>query len=393
MPSSTSSKSSIPRILAGFSRSTPIVVVALLFATGVLAGQSRATGHVVRVTAGDTLPLPGIAVVLHQVGQLAQGPIDTVLASRRGRFAFHFAADTTAAYLLSARYGGIEYFSSPIASSPGRPDTTILVVVADTSSAAPILLRQRTIVISHADETGTRTVLDWFVLTNAGDLTRVSPDTLHPSWGAPLPPDAQSVELANSRLSQFSLEALTFRRDSVLILAPLSPGDKELMLQYRIPGSLRTFVIPAAGVTDSVFVLLEGGKGSVVSNGFASRDLQTIEGRAFQRWAGMRRGTDPIRVSLSAPLFSTGQLLGLLATLAALGFVGLGIRLARRRVVTSPASPGQSPHWLADAAARLDDRYAGAEAITSPEEWSRYLAERARLTAELERALAVSRRS
>ncbi len=345
------------------------------------------------MTAGDTLPLPGIAVVLHQVGQSAQGPVDTVLADRQGRFAFHFAADTTAAYLLSARYGGIEYFSTPIASSPGRPDTTILVVVADTSSAAPVVLRQRTIVISYADESGTRTVLDWFVLSNAGDLTRVSPDTLHPSWGAPLPPEAQSVELANSRLSQFSLEALTFRRDSVLILAPLSPGDKELMLQYRIPGSLRSFVVPSAGVTDSVFVLLEGGKGAVVSTGFASRDVRTIEDRTFQRWAGVLRGTDPIRVSLSAPLFSTGQLLGLLATLAALGFVTLGIRLARRLVAAPPASAGPSPYWLADAAARLDVRYAGAEATTSPEEWSRYLAERARLKAELERALAVSRRS
>jgi hypothetical protein len=379
--------------LAGFSRSARIVGVVLLSAADALAGQSRATGHVVRVTAGDTIPLPGIAVVLHQVGQSAQGPMDTVLADRRGRFAFRFAADTTAAYLLSARYGGIEYFSSPIASSPGRPDTTILVVVADTSSAAPVVLRQRTIVISYADESGTRTVLDWFVLSNAGNLTRVSPDTLHPSWGAPLPPEAQSVELANSRLSQFSLEALAFRRDSVLILAPLSPGDKELMLQYRIPGSLRSFVIPPAGVTDSVFVLLEGGKGAVVSNGFASRDMRTIENRTFQRWAGVVRGTDPIRVSLSAPPFSTGQLLGLLATLAALGFVTLGIRLARRLVAAPLASAGPSPDWLADAAARLDVRYAGAEAITSPEEWSRYLAERARLKAELERALAVGRHS
>jgi hypothetical protein len=140
-----------------------------------------------------------------------------------------------------------------------------------------------------------------------------------------------------------------------------------------------------------VFVLIEGGKGSLESTGFTSRESQTIEGRVFQRWAGTAPGPGDILVSLSAPLLSTGQILGLLAGLAALGFVALGARLARRRSVAS-APATLSPLGLADAAARLDATYAGCQATTPPDEWNRYLEERARLKTELERAIAAGRR-
>lgn len=357
-----------------------------------LAGQSFATGQVVRLVGGNPIPIPGIAVVLHRVGGRSQGPLDTVRAGRGGRFEFRFSADTGAAYLLSARHNGVEYFTAPLATNPARPDTGIMVIVADTSSNAPVVLRQRTLLISEPDETGTRAVIDWFVLTNPGDLTRVAPDTLHPSWGSPLPSEAQNVELADSRLSQFAPEALTIRRDSVWIVAPISPGDKELMLQYRIPGRLRKFNIPAAGATDSVFVLLEGKNSSVPTRGFTSVDSQSIEGRVFQRWAGTVPSGGDIQVSLPAPPFTSPRLLALLAGLAAVTFVWFGARVVRRRMPAPLRPTADSPERLADAAARLDARFEGREATTPPEEWSRYLAERARLKAELVHALAASRR-
>ena len=88
-------------------------------------------------------------------------------------------------------------------------------------------------------------------------------------------------------MSQFSAEALVFRRDSVLIFAPLSPGDKELMLQYRIPGTLKQFVVPAERVSDSVFVMMEERRGRVLTAGFVVADSQMLDGRAFKRWESM----------------------------------------------------------------------------------------------------------
>lgn len=368
-----------------------VIAAALLALTPVAAGaQSLVAGRVMRISGTDTVPVPRLPVVLHRVGQRAQGPIDTVVAGPAGRFSFRFAGDTSSAYLLSARYGGIEYFSQPVATNPSRPDTAVIVIVADTSSTAPVLIRQRTLLVSAPDESGTRTVLDWFVLSNPGQLTRVSPDTSRASWSAPLPPEAQAVELADNRMSQFSPEALAFRGDSVLIFAPLSPGDKELMLQYRIPGTLRRFVVPADRVSDSVFVMVEERGARVASGGFAAADSQMLDGRPFQRWAGTHRAAGDLEITLPTALLSSRQLLAVLVGTAGVVFALLAWFVARRRkaAVPSAAPAGPDPAFLADAIARLDARYQGRETDTPADEWTRYQAERARLLGLLSSALA-----
>lgn len=360
-----------------------------LLAAVPLSGQarSRVAGHIARVTGRDTVPVGGVAVVLHRVGRDSQGPVDTVVADRNGRFRFRFVPDSSAAYLLSARYGGIEYFSQPVATNAATPDTGVTVFVADTSSTAPVSVRQRTLLIGAPDAEGSRTVLDWFVLSNAGTLTRIAPDTLHASWGTAIPSDAQNVELADSRLSQFAPDALVFRRDSVLVFAPVSPGDKELMLQYRIPGTVGQFTLPPLAVRDSVFILLEEAAGRVGSPGFAPADSQVIEGRSFHRWAGAPSGVEALDILLPVPWLSTGQTLWLMVGGAGLLFAGFGWLLLRHRGSSRSEAP-LYPMTFIDAAARLDSQYLGKEADTPPEEWASYLAERARLKESLQRALA-----
>lgn len=332
---------------------------------------------------GDTLPVRRVPVVLHQIGRAAQGPLDTTTTDSQGRFAFSFRGDTTAAYLLSVRYDGIQYFSSAIASHPNRPDTAVAILVADTSSSAPVAAHERTLLISRADESGTRTVVDWLVLQNRGERTRVSPDSLRPSWGAPLPPEAQNVELADAVTSQFSAEALEFRRDSVVLFAPLSPGRKELILQYRIPATLRRFSVPLSEGMDSAFVLLEEPRARVIAPTWEVVDSQRIEGRAFRRWAGSAANVASLEIAFPAPPVSARVTLLLLVGAAACGFALLAVLGLRRRAAVNP-----NPLYLADAIARLDAAQLERGSAASPEEQQRYLAERARLKAELSKALA-----
>jgi hypothetical protein len=371
-----------------------IAIALLVVAPAALAGQSRVAGRVVRVVARDTVPVADLPVVLHRVGARIQGPVDTVRAGPAGRFTFRFTADTSATYLLSARYGGIEYFSQPVATNPARPDTAVVVIVADTSSTAPVLVRQRTLLISRPDESGTRTVLDWFVLGNPGEETRVAPDTVRPAWGTPLPPEAQNVELADNRMSQFSPDALVFRGDSALIFAPLSPGDKELMLEYHIPGTLRRFLVPSDRIADSVFVLMEEPSGRVATPGFLRTDTQMLDGRAFRRWAGPLAQSADIDIVLSSPRLSQGQLLVVMVTTAGAAFALLAWVVVRRQRGGSPdpRSLTPDPAFLTDQIARLDERLQGREADTPAGEWLAYRTDRARLLAELERALATRRR-
>jgi len=373
--------------LAGFSpRLLASLGTALCCATA-LSAQSRTAGRVVRVAGGDTLGVGRVPVVLHQVGLSAQGPIDTVQADAAGRFRFGFRADSTASYLLSVRYDGIEYFSSPVASNPATPDSAVVIVVADTSSSAPVTTRERTLLISRPDASGSRAVVDWFVLQNAGERTRVAPDSLRPSWSAPLPGDAQNVELADIRLSQFSPEAIEFRRDSAAIFAPLSPGQKELILQYHIPGSLRRFSVPTAAGTDSVFIMLEEPAARVLVPPLAKADSQRLDGRLFRRWAGAMGTAASIEVVFPAAPLSPQVALLLLVGLAGLGFAILALLVARRRAVAPPAHPVH----LADAIARLDLAQLERGDQLSSEERAAYAAERARLKDALSRALAGAR--
>ena len=348
-----------------------------------LAAPSRTAGRVIRITSGDTLPVARVPVVLHRIGRAAQGPVDTTSTDRAGRFAFRFRGDSGAAYLLSVRYDGIQYFSSAIASDPEHPDTAVTILVADTSSSAPVTAHERTLLVSRADETGTRTVVDWLVLQNTGERTRVSPDSLRPSWGGPLPPEAQNVELADATISQFSAEALEFRRDSVRLFAPLSPGRKELVLQYRIPGTLGRFSVPLPAGLDSAFVLLEDPRARMLVPPWTAVDSQRIEGRVFRRWTGSTASVASLEIEFPAPPVSTRLMLPLLVGATAGGFALLALLTLRRRAPSTP-----NPLYLADAIARLDAAQLERGAASSPEETARYLAERARLKAELSKALA-----
>ena len=60
------------------------------------AAQARAGGVVVRAEGPDSVPVPGVRVVLHRVGQMEQGPVDSTPADARGRFRFRFRADSGA---------------------------------------------------------------------------------------------------------------------------------------------------------------------------------------------------------------------------------------------------------------------------------------------------------
>jgi hypothetical protein len=343
---------------------------------------------VVRPSGGDTIPVGPVRLVLHRLGRTAQGPIDTVEADSRGRFDARFVPDSTALYLLSVRYQGIEYFSSPVRADLRNPDTALVIIVADTSSTAPVQVSERTLLVGRPDASGSRQVLDWLVLTNRSERTRVVPDSLRPTWGAALPEQAQNVAVADVQLSQFSPDAVRFLRDSVLVFAPISPGRKELVLQYRIPGRIRRFVAPGAGA-DSLFVLLEELDARVERPDLVRSAGQQMEGRSFARWTGVLGDAPRIEIAFAAPGVSAGTVLPILLGLVLLAFLTLAA--VRLRARAAPAAL-PNPVGLADAIARLDQQMLEAGDTLTEAERRHYLEERDRLKALLVRALAAPHR-
>ncbi|MBX3147032.1 MAG: hypothetical protein KF785_09710 [Gemmatimonadales bacterium] len=349
-----------------------------------LAAQrpTRAEGTVIRPQLADTTPVGGVRVVLHQVGRATQGPLDTVQTDRRGRFAFRFPADSTANYLVSVRYAGIEYFSTPLATNPARPDTMVQLFVFDTASTTTISARSRTLVVGAADAIGARTVVDWLVIDNRGVTTRVGADSLAPTWAAPLPAGVRNQQVGGGALSQLSPDAVEFRDDSVFVFAPLSPGEKELLLQYEVPAGQRRLELATVGI-DSVDVFVEEETVRVEGGRWIQGPPQMFEGRSFRRFVAPG---GEVGLALVFPRTSFGiAVLPVAVAGTALGLLLLSwVVLRRQRPETRRSTP--SSVELADRIAALDRTLE--EPGTLPELRSQLERDRGALAEQLRAALA-----
>jgi hypothetical protein len=320
-------------------------------------------------------------VVLHQVGRALQGALDSTRTDRRGRFRFVFRPDTSALYLLSVRHAGIEYFSPPVHTNPERPDTAIRVIVYDTSSNAPVSLEARHLVLTRPGEDGSRSVLDLIVLLNRGQRTRVAPDSAGASWGGLLPGGTIGLELGESDVSP---DAVTRRGDSLLVAAPLAPGEKQVTVQYVVPAGRKDLELRFTEPVSMINVLAEENDIVVSGGSLALADSQVLQGRSFRRWTGAVPAGGTLRLALPGRARVPEWLLPALVAAAVLVLGGAGWHFLARQ----PQSSAASPAVLLDAIAALDARYLGREGETSAEDWGSYQAERRRLKAQLEAALA-----
>ena len=369
-------------------------MLALVLAAAVapLHAQSRpqvrerpavAAGRVVRIDATDSVPAVGARVVLHRIGRTEQGPLDSALTDAAGRFRFSFPADTTALHILTARHAGIQYFSEPVGTNPAAPDTAIVLFVHDTAASAPVSLEARHVVISAPGPDGTRGVVELVTLRNAGPLTRVLADGASAVWTVRIPRAAIGFAVSDGDLSAGAVDR---NEDSVLVRAPLAPGDRQVTFEYLLPASADRVIIP---VDDSVAMLnlfIEEPDARVVAPMLTRADSATvIQGREFRRWTGAAAKGAEVRIELPRPSRS-----GRWALAGLVGAIGMALLLAAAGVFRrQPALPPPlAPEPILAAIARLDAEHAGHRADMAPDAWARYVAERAELKASLAAALA-----
>jgi hypothetical protein len=310
-----------------------------------------------------------------------------VTADAAGRFRFRFASDTSAVFLASSRYQGIEYFSPAVRQASAAPDTTLRIVVSDTSSAAPVELAARHLVIAESGEDGRRGVLDLVILRNRGDHTRVAPDSTRPSWSAPLPSGTFGFEPGEGDVSSGALRRVGNRFE---LLAPVAPGEKQLILQYGLPASARSVELPFEQGVELLNVLVADRGARVRGGGLVAADTEVIQGRTYHRWMGPVAAGDKVVVQLAGPVDVPRWVLPALVAALGAGLVIAAQRALRARPLTAghPPPDALDVDTLVERIAQLDTRYASREADTDAVEWQGYRAERARLKAELESILA-----
>jgi hypothetical protein len=328
-----------------------------------------------------------VRVLLHRVARASQGPVDSVVADPAGRFRFRFVADTSAVYLTSTRYQGIEYFSPAVHLNQALPDTALRIAVSDTLSAAPIELEARHLVIAEPGDDGSRGVLDLVILRNRGDHTRVAPDSTRPSWSAPLLSGTFGFEPGEGDASRDALRRVGNR---VELLAPVAPGEKQLILQYGLPASTRTVDLPFEEAAELVNVLIADRGARVRGGGLVAADTEVIQGRTYRRWMGPVPAGASVRIHLAGTGPAPRWLLpALVASLAAALAIGSWWALRARAPSPAPVPVrAVDANTLLERIAQLDARNADREAEIDPTAWRAYRAERARLKAELESVLA-----
>jgi hypothetical protein len=285
------------------------------------------------VVPADSLPEPGVRVVLHRVGRNLQGPFDSTRTDAAGRFVFSFAPDTTAVYILSARHFGIEYFSTPVHTNPQLQDTAIVLVVSDTSSEALIEVVSRQIVIGSPRADGSRDIVDLITLENRTTTTRVPGASQRPTWTTPL---SSSVLGFDVGASDFSPEAVFQRDGTVEVFGPIPPGSKELLLRYLIPSGTARWPITVGDTVRDLSILIEDGALRVIGPALEAPGPQEIGGRSFRTWRARPTPGDSITV-----VFPAGPPIGgtlALALLVGLMVVTLGVTglVWHRRTAAQP---------------------------------------------------------
>jgi hypothetical protein len=284
----------------------------------------------------DTIPLPGAWVVLHWVTREGGGPVDSVRTDARGRYRMLLRnPDSAGIYVVSASYDSLAYFSLPL-NVAGRPAAHVedIVTFLTAVDGPPIRLARRLATVAAAGEDGTREILEILELENTGLTTRITRDTLVPTWAGRVPERAGQFRGGQGDVSP---EAMVFRNDSVIVLGAIPPGPvKQLSYAYSLPAGTRALVIPIDQPTVEVNLLVEDTAAAVTARQLESLGVQEIEGRRFAAYrAGPLATGDRVEIQLPAAAFRAQTVLPYIVALLAAGMVAALVWALRRKPVRS----------------------------------------------------------
>lgn len=375
--------------------------VALLFAGALSAQQAPTLGGVHgagpgelrtvrgRVVIGGALPRPltGAWVVLHRVGSDKAAPLDSVRSDPRGRFAFSYRTfgDPKAVYFLSCRYAGVAYFSTPLRERDVRGDDAGIVVHDTTSGPVPIRTRAQHVVVGARDQTGERTIVEIFELSNDTTLTRVARGDSGAVWESVLMRGARRPQLQQA---DFAEVAVRFDAGRAWLTAPFAPGLKQLSYSYAV-GAQDEYMIRVDRASDVFEVLIEDALGRAEGGGLRAAGPASVSGRTFARFVAQDvPAGSVVRVSApGAPAMSATQVrvLVIVTAFGAILLVGLARSMMRRQ--RRAASATLDAASLRAQLAALDAAFASIASPT-PEQRADHWQARAHLDKQISDAVA-----
>ena len=320
-----------------------------------VAGEVRTvSGRVMRGSGGSAQPVDGQVVVLHRVSTDSSGPVDSVRTTSTGAYRFRYTLDSPRSmFIVSTRYSGVAYFTTPLREREVSGPDADVAVFDTTSTAFPLTIRARHVVVAPPQAGGLRQVVDVYEVSNDSSKTLVTGSS-GGTWRVTLPDEASNPSSTGGELPD---DSFRFANGRAELMVPFPPGSRQLVLTYSIPVESSVPIAVNEAVT-SLEVLLEGTGSEIRGAGLVAEEPVSMEGRTFQRY---RAASVPAGSSFTVETSGTPGRGRLALLIVAAIAIALGILLGRRApaVVEVAAAPARSPsESLAREIAALDHVYA-----------------------------------
>ena len=264
-------------LLVSFVLPSPAQTPAPAPADSVVATETL-TGRVVR----EGQPVPGAAVILHRVTPQASGEIDSAETDQAGTFRFELPQLGDAAFnvfFVTAQYRGVRYFGPPIHIDEAAAPYSVEVFDTTSSLAQPVRISRRDLVLlPQANDSWE--VNDLITLLNLGSRALVA-ETGVPTLQIPLAQGAADFQAGQADVLPHEV---AFMDGEVLVLTPVIPGQRELLMRYRLPALPADVTLPVGLPTDTFNLYVQQPSHLTSVEGLATGQMISVEGEQFLQY-------------------------------------------------------------------------------------------------------------
>jgi hypothetical protein len=269
---------------AGTRRPSALALLAalVLFLTSSLGAQEPADlrGQVLRY--GE--PVSGIPVTLHRVTSEGSGEVAFTQSDADGGFRFpidRVEGASFTVFFVTAEFQSVRYFGPPL--HPDQPREGYAVQVFDTARELPVaprIVRRDVVLIPEAG--GSWEVNEIVTVSNSTDLALVA-ETGRPTWEFRVPGDATDFQAGEGDILPHEI---SFMGDRVMVLTPLIPGQRDLFIRYRIPGTRSGSTVPIGEATDTFNLYVRQPSHLTSVTGLETTRMIEAEGERFLQYGG-----------------------------------------------------------------------------------------------------------
>ncbi len=248
-------------------------------------GPREVGGRVERLTRSGPVPIAGAVITLHRVGPDREGPVDSVRTDASGayRIRYRVTGSANAIYFAATTWQGIAYFTPPLRKAVVSGNDARLSVFDTTSREVQLAVRGRHVIVSAADSTRSRVVIEVYELANDSVRTLVASDSQTPTLTVPVPNAATDVLVGQGDVPADA----TGNAPGVLrVFAPFAPGLKQLSFSYRLPDTSFPLSLSLERATDVLELLIEEPSATVSGAALQNAGPIGADGRTFKRFLG-----------------------------------------------------------------------------------------------------------